>query len=280
MLHKSERLSTRTFGRVSYLQNLFNLLQWSQEDIRSPKNERKENNEASQKCEKMENKKETGYIVYDFMREAMGLSGVTLQVYALIYSFTKAGGDCHASLNNMAKRVDASSKSIQRSLKELLDKGYIIKTTNHTATSNHYIADMDKVGQNVHGQSEEGGQNVHGGETKCPGGIDTMSNNNKDNNKEDNTNINIHSLIKEYYKDKPRPIQPFGSKKLVMMTLHQYANLLRAVGVQPTLMYVRLLENRIIKGMFPVGDDHYQQIIDWAREDGRITPEGEIILKN
>ena len=241
---------------------------------------RKENNEASQKCEKMENEKKTGYIVYDFMREAMGLSGVTLRVYALIYSFTKAGSDCHASLNNMAKRVDASSKSIQRSLKELLDKGYIIKTTNHTATSNHYIADMDKVGQNVHGQSEEGGQNVHGGETQCPGGIDTMSNNNKDNNKEDNTNINIHSLIKEYYKDKPRPIQPFGSKKLVMMTLHQYANLLRAVGVQPTLSYVRLLENRIIKGMFPVKEDHYQQIIDWAREDGRITAEGEIILKN
>ena len=65
-----------------------------------------------------------------------------------------------------------------------------------------------------------------------------------------------------------------------MMTLHQYANLLRAVGVNPTLSYVRLLENRITKGMFPVKDDHYQQIIDWAREDGRITPEGEIILKN
>ena len=104
--------------------------------------------------------------------------------------------------------------------------------------------------------------------------------NNKDNNKDDNTNTNIHTLIKEYWKDKPRPIQPVGSKKVVMMTLHQYANLLRAVGVQPTLMYVRLLENRIIKGMFPVKEDHYQQIIDWAREDGRITPEGEEILRN
>ena len=31
---------------------------------------------------------------------------------------------------------------------------------------------------------------------------------------------------------------------------------------------------------YSVKDDHYQQIIDWAREDGRITPEGEEILKN
>jgi hypothetical protein len=32
--------------------------------------------------------------------------------------------------------------------------------------------------------------------------------------------------------------------------------------------------------MFPVKEDHYQQIIDWAREDGRITAEGEEILNN
>ena len=111
-------------------------------------------------------------------------------------------------------------------------------------------------------------------------GDDKMSNNNKDNNKDDNTNTNIHSFIKEYWKDKPRPVQSFGSKKLVMMTLHQYANLLRAVGVHPTLSYIRLLENRITKGMFPVNEDHYQMIIEWAREDNRITPEGEEILAN
>ena len=231
----------------------------------------------------MENEKKTGFIVYDFMNSELGLTGVTLQVYALIYSFTKAGNDCHASLNNMAKRIDVSSRSIQRALKELLDKGYIIKTTNHTASSNHYVANMEKVGQIVYGQNVEGGQNVHGGTTECLGGDDKMSNNNKEDNKGDNNNtneINIHSLIKEYWKDKPRPVQAFGSKKVVMMTLHQYANLLRAVGVNPTLSYVRLLENRITKGMFPVKDDHYQQIIDWAREDNRITPEGEEILIN
>ena len=228
----------------------------------------------------MENEKKTGYIVYDFMREAMGLSGVTLQVYALIYSFTKAGGDCHASINNIAKRLDTTHTSVKRALKELMEKNYIIKTTNNQSSSNHYVANMDRGVHNVPPSNEEEEENVPGGGTSCSTGGNKSFPNNKDNNKEDNTNTNIHSLIKEYYKDKPRPVQAFGSKKVVMMTLHQYANLLRAVGVQPTLRYVRLLENRITKGMFPVKEDHYQQIIDWAREDKRITPEGEEILNN
>jgi hypothetical protein len=102
-----------------------------------------------------------------------------------------------------------------------------------------------------------------------------MSNNNKDNNKPYNYTYN-HS----FYNNKPRPIQAFGSKKLVMMTLHEYTNLLRAAGVLPTLRYVRLLENRIIANKLPVKDNHYEMIIGWAREDGLITPEGEEILRN
>ena len=30
------------------------------------------------KCEKMENEKKTGFIVYDFMKSELGLTGVTL----------------------------------------------------------------------------------------------------------------------------------------------------------------------------------------------------------
>ena len=252
-------------------------------DPEASKNEKENKTRPRIKCEKMENKRNTGYIVYDFMRDSMALGGVTLQVYALIYSFTKAGGDCHASINNIAKRLDTTHTSVKRALKELMEKNYIIKTTNNQSSSNHYVANMDRGVHNVPPSNEEGEENVPGGGTLCSRGENIAFPNNKDNNKGDNNNINelnIHSLIKEYWKDKPRPIQAFGSKKVVMMTLHQYANLLRAVGVKPTLSYVRLLENRITKGMFPVKDDHYQQIIDWAREDGRVTPEGEEILKN
>ena len=254
------------------------------EAIRKPqKMKRKTKRGLAENAKKMENKRNTGYIVYDFMRDSMGLGGVTLQVYALIYSFTKAGGDCHASINNIAKRLDTTHTSVKRALKELMEKNYIIKTTNNQSSSNHYVANMDRGEHHVPPSNEEGEENVPGGGTSCSTGGNISFPNNKEDNKGDNNNtneINIHSLIKEYWKDKPRPIQAFGSKKVVMMTLHQYANLLRAVGVNPTLSYVRLLENRITKGMFPVKDDHYQQIIDWAREDNRITPEGEEILAN
>ena len=238
---------------------------------------RNKQNEASQKCEKMENEKKTGYILYDFMMKEMGLDGVALKVYALIYSFTKAGSDCRGSVRYIGERTDSAKSSVHRALNELLEKGYIIKLDNYDGKTSRYIANMNRLSQGGGTVSvPETDVDVPKSDTDSP----KIGYNNKDNNKEDNTNINIHTLIKEYWKDKPRPIQPVGSKKVVMMTLHQYANLLRAVGVQPTLMYVRLLENRIIKGMFPVKEDHYQQIIDWAREDGRITPEGEEILRN
>ena len=105
-----------------------------------------------------------------------------------------------------------------------------------------------------------------------------MSYNNKEDNKEDN-NTNLltnHS----FFQGKPRPIQPFGREKVVMMTLHQYANLLRAIGVMPTRRYIAVLERQIRKFSAKAYKDHYQTIIGWARKDGLVTPEGEEILIN
>ena len=220
--------------------------------------------------------KDTNFSIHNFMIDDLKLDGVPLKVYALIYSFTRAGSDCHASIEYICQRVGASYSAVYRALKSLVAKNYIIRLTNKNDAPNTYEANMDILFRNDRPNDSQDDippmSPVHTPSVES-------TDNNKDNNKDDN-NTNIHTLIKEYWKDKPRPIQAFGSKKVVMMTLHQYANLLRAVGVQPTLMYVRLLENRITKGMFPVKEDHYQQIIDWAHEDKRITPEGEEILKN
>ena len=232
---------------------------------------------STQKCEKM---KDTHITIHSFMQENLGLNGVALKVYALIYSFTRAGSDCHGSVDYICERVGASRTSVKAAIKKLLEKGYITKIEDSKIKTNRYVANDDPFEPT--GQKSTGQYLTPPGQKLTPDRSE-IDPNNKEDNKGDNNNINelnIHSLIKEYWKDKPRPIQAFGSKKVVMMTLHQYANLLRAVGVNPTLSYVRLLENRITKGMFPVKDDHYQQIIDWAREDGFVTPEGEEILKN
>ena len=240
---------------------------------------RKTNRGLAENAKKMKNEKKTGFIVYDFMKSELGLTGVTLQVYALIYSFTKVGSACHGSIEYIADRTKSSTASVQRALNFLVEQGYVTKRKISPKRPSIYTANFDSIYQNDSIINESINQNDSMIESKCEYDTIKMIDNNKDNNKEDN-NTNIHTFIKEYRKDKPRPVQSFGSKKLVMMTLHQYANLLRAVGVQPTLSYIRLLENRITKGMFPVKDDHYQMIIDWAREDNRITPEGEEILRN
>ena len=213
----------------------------------------------------MENEKKTGYVLYDFMKEELELSGVALQVYALIYSFTKAGGDCHASVEYIAKRVGASYKATQIALKFLVEKGYISKTATKPKSPCTYVAITDGIIQNYLCD-----------ESKLPMTSVKSTDNNKEDNKEDN-NTNLltnHS----FFQGKPRPIQPFGREKVVMMTLHQYANLLRAIGVMPTRRYIAVLERQIRKFSAKAYKDHYQTIIGWARKDGLVTPEGEEIL--
>jgi DNA-binding MarR family transcriptional regulator len=221
------------------------------------------------KCEKMENKKETGYTLYDFMMQELGLDGVALKVYALIYSFTKAGSDCHGSVRYIGERTDSAKSSVHRALNELLEKGYIVKLENEGQKTSRYIAKLNPLSQKGTASVPESNCPVPESDSDSP----KIGHNNKDNNKPYNYTYN-HS----FYNNKPRPIQAFGSKKVVMMTLHEYANLLRAVGVKPTLRYVRLLENRIAANRFPVKENHYEMIIDWAREDGLITPEAMEIL--
>ena len=214
------------------------------------------------------------------MIDELKLDGVPLKVYALIYSFTRAGSDCHGSVDYICERVGASRTSVKAAIKKLLEKGYITKIEDSKIKTNRYVANDDPFEPT--GQKSTGQYLTPPGQKLTPDRSE-IDPNNKEDNKGDNNNINelnIHSLIKEYWKDKPRPIQAFGSKKVVMMTLHQYANLLRAVGVKPTLRYVRLLENRITANIFPVKENHYEMIIDWAREDGFVTPEGEEILRN
>jgi NAD(P)H-flavin reductase len=158
-------------------------------------------------------------------------------------------------------------------LNELLEKQYIVKLDNQGGKTCHYVANQNSLSQNgTVCLSQNETVPVPKSDTDGP----KMGYNNKEDNKEDN-NTNLltnHSL----FQGKPRPIQPFGREKVVMMTLHQYANLLRAIGVMPTRRYIAVLERQIRKFSAKAYKDHYQTIIGWARKDGLVTPEGEEIL--
>ena len=218
----------------------------------------------------MENEKKTGYVLYDFKKEDLDLSGVALQVYALIYSFTKAGGDCHGSIEYICERVGASRSAVKSAIKNLLQKGYITKIADEKIKTNRYTI-TSPTGQNLTGQKK-----TPEGQKLTPDRSESDPNN-KEDNEDNNTNLlTNHS----FFQGKPRSIQPFGREKVVMMTLHQYANLLRAIGVMPTRRYIAVLERQIRKFSARAYKDHYQTIIGWARKDGLVTLEGEEILIN
>ena len=153
------------------------------------------------------------------MVEDLGLRGVALKVYALIYSFTKAGGSCYGSLNYICERTGASRSAVIRSLQKLIDKGYIYKIEDYSITTNRYVAKMSLTYENNTERNEIGGcqndtqvdgtggcQNETGEyqndtypvSKRHPTGV-KMTPNNKGNNKENNkeittTTTNIHSF--------------------------------------------------------------------------------------
>ena len=222
----------------------------------------------------MEQKKKTGYALYDFMTRDMGLSGVALRVYALIYSFTAAGGDCHGSIGYIAERTRSSRTSVYRVLDYLMTQGYVTKLQSSPNRPGVYVANFNSIDQNGTPSDEP---LSHDGTVTVPkwdGQCTTMVHNNKDNNKEDNKDNYL--LTNNRYIDELRPI-PIG-EGTVKMTFHQYASLIRALGVLPTVNYIRTLDRQITSHPERTYPNHYKTITTWAREDFRIDARGEEIL--
>lgn len=69
------------------------------------------------------------FIIYDFMTNPNGLnlSGNTLNVYALIYSFTKQHQPLRGNASYVAKRCNINRSSAQEILQKLRQKGYIYR---------------------------------------------------------------------------------------------------------------------------------------------------------
>ena len=209
----------------------------------------------------IEQNKKTGYALYDFMTRDLGLSGVALRVYALIYSFTAAGGNCHGSIGYIAKRVDASYKSVQLSLNRLVEKGYVTKKTVKPKKPSVYIAVTDVPITDYRLN-----------DTKLP----IKSVKTTDNNKEDNKDNYLPT--NNCYRDELRPIE-IGNGT-VKLTFHQYASLIRAIGVEATIDYIRTLDRQITSHPERTYPNHYKTIVTWAREDYRIDSRGEKILES
>ncbi len=129
------------------------------------------------------------YTVFGFMTRGLGLSGAELQVYAVIYSFSRDGvGTFSGSREYLAATVGFSERTVTRALSTLLNKGFIKRTIKGPSLY-IYSADM-KTAKEARAESARQnvtlaeGQNVSGGEPNWRDAGDKMSTNNKDDNKE------------------------------------------------------------------------------------------------
>ena len=130
------------------------------------------------------------------MTKELGLGGAKLLVYALIYSFTVNEGSFFGSRGYMAEACGASVKTIDRTLRELVKCGLLIKGEATHLESIEYKANIspqtegesqnDAPSKMSHSES----QNVSTPASKCLSGGVKMTHNNKDYNK-----TNIHTSI-------------------------------------------------------------------------------------
>ena len=91
-------------------------------------------------------KEDTFYVTYPFMINDLKLKGIEKDVYAVIYGFCKDGRkEFSGSLKYLRECTNASENTVKNSLKDLLAKGYIIKTSDSNYKANTYTINFEKI---------------------------------------------------------------------------------------------------------------------------------------
>ncbi len=216
------------------------------------------------KNKKMEKQSKTGFMIYDFMVDRLCLTGVTLLVYALVYSFTVAGANCHGSIEYIGIRVGASGSSVKRALNLLLSRGLIIKRSDSKMRTKIYVADLSAT---LCYDSELSQIDLPGTDRVTESDLAASGFNLGYNNKEiikTTTSSAGKSESEDFY------FEFFGSEKLIMLTYKQYIDLKNRLGKETLEHYIARLESTLLFRPGIYVKSHYKTILKWAREDARV----------
>lgn len=158
-------------------------------------------------------KDENHFIIKGFMINKLNLKGIELMVYAIIYGFSQ-DGSCKftGSRQYLADFTGSSKSTIDRVLKELIDKQLINKeTTNeNNIIFNKYFINEDTLFKMKRGciQNEEGGVfNLNTNNIDIYNSINNNSSNNINNNNILDNNIDIYTYIENNYGRTLSPIE-------------------------------------------------------------------------
>lgn len=194
----------------------------------------------------------TKYLIHDFMVSELKLSGTELITFAIIYSYSKGERGCYFGTHAYLGRIGGMSlSSVKRSLKKLLDKGYIEKYS--------YIRDAYRT--------------TSKGEAKAV----EVNEKNPDIDEEDIPSPRFFETSDEppqAYMPRPMTIPKyryydFGRHGLVLMTAEQYYNLLKLVDQDMLQCYILRLENLMRNKLYRTFSP-YKTIKKWICEDSRV----------
>jgi hypothetical protein len=89
-------------------------------------------------------------VVYQFMWKSLGLSGVTLSVFARIYGFCRDGtSEFYESRAKTAEFLGTTARTVTRSVNELVSRGLVVQTGTRTSPSGN-VTRSYRLGDAVH----------------------------------------------------------------------------------------------------------------------------------
>lgn len=162
------------------------------------------------------------FVVFGWMRK-LGLKGLQLELYAIIYGFSQdSAGAFYGTLSYLEELTGFSKRTIIDNLNELIEKGLIIKEQEVISNMirNRYICTPRRGGEETtqgvnfsHGGSEESARGVvkfshGGGEIFAPNNKEY----NKDINIKDNNIPSISPLMKNSPSEEVAPL-PYDSEE-------------------------------------------------------------------
>lgn len=140
------------------------------------------------------------FLVSGWMLNRLNLKGVSLQVFSIIYGFTQDGESCFTgSLQYLSDFTNASKPTIIKALKELVEKGYVLKYENEMngVKFNKYKANLLVV-KNLYNPCKE---TLPGGSQNSlpPPSKETLPNNIVLDNKENISKDIVKEVIELYH---------------------------------------------------------------------------------
>lgn len=220
--------------------------------------------------------RESGVVIRRFMSDELGLSGMTLSVYALLYSFTKEHGNFYGSREYIAYRLCCSLSSVERALKELKNKGLLYKTRGEQGKLCYAVTETPSTEAKTSDTPQKTCQKAQKRDLQSDGEKPSncgeknvkMTYNEKE-MKKNTTTSTVYKGGDEAENSLPHhpTFRRFGAMGLVVMTGEQHARLCDVLGDEIAENYIYQLEAYLSANPTGYLKNHYKTILKWAKDD-------------